>query len=97
MNGAILRHYVLKEFVSPAVPQIKNSRSSEIAASVGQPFVPMDITKTILGRLSWTHHRTICSWLLFVTQHEPYRATYSIAPLEREVTNNMSDRVARIK
>lgn len=58
MNGAILRHYVLKEFVSPAVPQIKNSRSSEIATSVGQQFVPMDITKTIFGRLNWTQHHT---------------------------------------
>lgn len=99
--------YALEEFVSPVVPQIENAHSSEIVASVGrqlesqpkneivaslgQQFVPMDITKTILGKLSWTHHRTIFSRCKMDVEREFYlrmsiKENYSVRELDRQIS-----------
>lgn len=75
------------EIVDTVRPLLEN----EIVASVGQKFVPMDITKTILGRLSWSHHRTIFSRCKMDVEREFYirmsiKENYSVRELDRQIS-----------
>lgn len=79
------------EIVDALRPQLENQPKNEIVASVRQQFVPMDITKTILGKLSWTHHRAIFSRCKMDVEREFYlrmsiKENYSVRELDRQIS-----------
>lgn len=75
------------EIVDTVRPLLKN----EIVAAVRQQFVPMDIRKTLLGKLSWSHHRTIFSRCKMDVEREFYlrmsiKENYSVRELDRQIS-----------
>ncbi|HCY40327.1 MAG TPA: DUF1016 domain-containing protein [Prolixibacteraceae bacterium] len=91
--------YIEMAIVSPLGTQIQSTENEKdkIVSSLGTQLELSDIRKTILAKLTWTHHRTIFSRCKTNEEREFYlrlsiKENYSVRELDRQISSSLFER-----
>jgi predicted nuclease of restriction endonuclease-like (RecB) superfamily len=92
--------YSSAKFVSSSMAQIQepDTQSNPIVSLPMTQFKPADIRKTVLSKISWTHHLTIISRTKTDEEREFYlnlciKENYTVKELDRQINSGIFERV----
>jgi len=92
--------YSSEKFVSSVMTQIQtaNNQKDEIVSSLMTQFHVNDIRKTVLAKISWTHHLLIISRTKTNEEREFYlnlcvKEKYTVRELDRQIDSGIFERV----